>query len=71
MDFAQFLNLLVHFDQQLGRLIAHHHEVIYVMLFVVVFCEIGVLPLFFLPGDPLLLDDEGDGRRQGPQGHQG
>ena len=54
MDFTQFLNLLVHFDQQLGGMIAHHHEVIYVMLFAVVFCEIGVLPLFFLPGDPLL-----------------
>lgn len=54
MDFTQFLNLLVHFDQHLGSMIAQHHVMIYAMLFMVVFCEIGVLPLFFLPGDPLL-----------------
>lgn len=54
MDVTQFLNLLVHFDQHLGSMIVQHHVMIYAMLFMVVLCEIGVLPLFFLPGDPLL-----------------
>lgn len=46
--------LLLHFDQHLGAAIAHYGPLVYVMLFVIVFAEIGVLPLFFLPGDPLL-----------------
>lgn len=54
MDFAQFLPMLLHFDRHLGSLIAQHHVLVYAMLFLVVFGEIGVLPLFFLPGDPLL-----------------
>lgn len=54
MDFAQFLQFLLHFDQHLGGLIARHEVMVYAMLFLVVFCEIGMLPLFFLPGDPLL-----------------
>jgi membrane-associated protein len=54
MDFTLFLNMLAHFDQHLGSMIAQYHVAVYAMLFVVVFCEIGVLPLFFLPGDPLL-----------------
>ncbi|QPF75668.1 hypothetical protein G8A07_23965 [Roseateles sp. DAIF2] len=27
---------------------------VYLLLFLLVFCEIGIAPLFFLPGDPLL-----------------
>ena len=54
MDFSQFLDLLVHFDRHLGSMIVQYQVMVYAMLFLVVFCEIGVLPLFFLPGDPLL-----------------
>lgn len=54
MDVSQVLQLLLHFDQHLGSLIAQHQFAIYAMLFFVVFLEIGVLPLFFFPGDPLL-----------------
>lgn len=46
--------LLLHFDQHLGAAIAHYGPLVYAVLFAVVFAEIGVLPLFFLPGDPLL-----------------
>lgn len=54
MDFSHFLQLLLHFDQHLGSMIAQYQMLIYAMLFMVVLVEIGLLPLFFLPGDPLL-----------------
>ncbi|KWR87139.1 VTT domain-containing protein [Cupriavidus sp. IDO] len=54
MDSMPLWQLLLHFDQHLGAAIAHYGPLVYAMLFAVVFAEIGVLPLFFLPGDPLL-----------------
>ncbi len=54
MDSMSLWQLLLHFDQHLGAAIAHYGPFVYALLFVVVFAEIGVLPLFFLPGDPLL-----------------
>ncbi|MDF3837200.1 VTT domain-containing protein [Cupriavidus basilensis] len=54
MDSTQVLPLLLHFDQHLGSAISAYGTLVYGILFAVVFCEIGLLPLFFLPGDPLL-----------------
>ena len=54
MDFLQLLHFFTSLDVQLGSLIATHGNLIYAMLFAIVFCEIGFLPLFFLPGDPLI-----------------
>lgn len=54
MDFVHLIQFFTHLDAQLGGLIAAHGNLIYVMLFAIVFCEIGFLPLFFLPGDPLI-----------------
>ncbi|MGO4327672.1 VTT domain-containing protein [Cupriavidus sp. 2TAF22] len=54
MDATQVLPLLLHFDQHLGSAIADYGTLVYGILFAIVFCEIGLLPLFFLPGDPLL-----------------
>lgn len=34
--------------------IARYDQGVYLLLFALVFCAIGVAPLFFLPGDPLL-----------------
>jgi membrane-associated protein len=48
------LEIVLHLNQFLGTLIAENGNMAYAILFLVVFCEIGVLPLFFLPGDPLL-----------------
>lgn len=53
-DFLQFLHLILHVDQRLGISLAHLGPWAYILLFVIVFCEIGIPPLFFLPGDPLL-----------------
>jgi len=41
-------------DQHINTVIAMHGDLTYVILFLMVFCEMGLLPLFFLPGDPLL-----------------
>ena len=54
MDLAPLLQLMLHFDQHLGSAIAQHGTAIYVILFAIIFVEIGVVPMFFLPGDPLL-----------------
>lgn len=54
MDFLQFLQFFTNLDMQLGNVIATHGNLIYVILFTIIFSEIGFLPLFFLPGDPLI-----------------
>jgi len=54
MDAMQLLQVVLHFDQHLGGMIARHGTAIYLILFAIVCVEIGVLPLFFLPGDPLV-----------------
>ncbi|MEZ0315734.1 MAG: VTT domain-containing protein [Methylophilaceae bacterium] len=41
-------------DQHINTVIAMHGDLTYAILFLIVFCEMGLLPLFFLPGDPLL-----------------
>lgn len=53
MDLMQVLQI-VHVDQNLGDLIAQHGTAVYALLFAIIFVEIGVIPLFFLPGDPML-----------------
>ena len=50
----EFLQVLLHFDRYLGSVIAQYGNWIYLLLFVIVFCETALIPLFFLPGNPLL-----------------
>ena len=54
MELAQLWQIVLHFDQHLGSYVAQYGTAIYAILFAIIFCEIGLLPLFFLPGDPLL-----------------
>jgi len=49
-----FLHVFTSLDSHLGSLIAAHGNLIYVILFAIILSEIGLLPLFFLPGDPLI-----------------
>lgn len=51
LDLLHFFTSL---DTQLGSVIAAHGNLIYAILFIIILCEIGLLPLFFLPGDPLI-----------------
>ena len=54
MDFMQFLDVILHVDKSLGFLIQQYGTLIYVVLFLIVFCETGLVVLPFLPGDTLL-----------------
>lgn len=47
-------DLLVHLDKHLASLLAQHGPWVYLILFVIVFCETGLVVTPFLPGDSLL-----------------
>jgi membrane-associated protein len=50
----QFIDIFVHLDQHLGQVIQQYGTVTYLILFVVIFCETGLVVAPFLPGDSLL-----------------
>ena len=50
----QLLDLLLHLDKHLGALLAQYGTWVYVILFLIVFCETGLVVTPFLPGDTLL-----------------
>ena len=54
MDFVQLLDMLVHVDRAMGTLLAQYGMYVYALLFAIVFCETGLVVLFFFPGDTLL-----------------
>ena len=54
MDFVQFLDMIVHVDKTLGILIEQYGTLVYAVLFAIIFCETGLVVLFFFPGDTLL-----------------
>ena len=51
---AQFIDIVLHVDKYLALLLAQYGTWIYVILFVIVFCETGLVVTPFLPGDSLL-----------------
>jgi membrane-associated protein len=50
----QFVNLVLHIDKFLGIFIHQYGGWVYAVLFMIVFCETGLVVLPFLPGDSLL-----------------
>ncbi|MEQ5841030.1 DedA family protein [Paraburkholderia acidicola] len=50
----QFVNLVLHIDKFLGVFINQYGAWVYAVLFLIVFCETGLVVLPFLPGDSLL-----------------
>jgi membrane-associated protein len=54
MDLMQLFGMLLHVDKTLGNLLATYGVYIYAVLFAIVFCETGLVVLFFFPGDTLL-----------------
>lgn len=54
MDFVQFLDMIVHVDKTMDMLISQYGTLVYVVLFAIIFCETGLVVLFFFPGDTLL-----------------
>ncbi|ACR27839.1 VTT domain-containing protein [Burkholderia glumae] len=49
-----FVNLVLHIDAFLGKFIQYYGAWVYLVLFLIVFCETGLVILPFLPGDSLL-----------------
>lgn len=49
-----FVNLVLHIDKFLGDFIRLYGTWVYVVLFLIVFCETGLVVVPFLPGDSLL-----------------
>ncbi len=54
MDLMQFFDMLVHVDKTFDVLLANYGTYVYAVLFAIVFCETGLVVLFFFPGDTLL-----------------
>lgn len=54
MDLMQFFDMILHVDKALGMLLAKYGIYVYAVLFAIVFCETGLVVLFFFPGDTLL-----------------
>ena len=52
--FAWLWDLAVHLDRHLAAFVAQHGPWVYGLLFVIVFCETGLVVTPFLPGDSLL-----------------
>src|SRR5687767_3525807 len=51
---AWFWDLVVHLDSHLAAFVAQHGPWVYALLFLIVFCETGLVVTPFLPGDSLL-----------------
>ena len=51
---AQFIDIILHVDKYLAALLAEYGTWIYAILFLIVFCETGLVVTPFLPGDSLL-----------------
>ena len=48
------LNIVLHLDKYLAIVIANYHNWFYLIFFLVIFCETGLVVTPFLPGDSLL-----------------
>lgn len=51
---AQFVDIVLHLDKHLAILVADYGVWIYAILFLIIFCETGLVVTPFLPGDSLL-----------------
>src|ERR1700749_4140710 len=51
---AQFADIVLHLDQHLRWLVDNYGVWVYLILFLIIFCETGLVVTPFLPGDSLL-----------------
>ena len=55
MDFIfNYIDFLIHFDRHLGGILQQYGTYTYAILFLIIFCETGLVVTPFLPGDSLL-----------------
>lgn len=52
--FSVFIDIVLHLDQHLNVLIQNYGGWVYLILFLIIFCETGLVVTPFLPGDSLL-----------------
>jgi membrane-associated protein len=52
--FAQLVDIVLHLDVHLGALIQQYGIWVYAVLFLIIFCETGLVVTPFLPGDSLI-----------------
>lgn len=52
--FTNFVDIILHLDKHLEIIIGNYHYFTYVILFLIIFCETGLVITPFLPGDSLL-----------------
>ena len=50
----ELINIILHLDKYLINVVNTYHNYFYVILFIVIFCETGLVVTPFLPGDSLL-----------------
>jgi len=51
---AQFLDFFIHLNTHLAAILAHYGALTYAILFLIIFCETGLVVMPLLPGDSLL-----------------
>ena len=52
--FSQLIDFILHIDQHLQEIISQYGTLTYLILFLIVFCETGLVVMPLLPGDSLL-----------------
>ena len=52
--FYFFMEYIMHFDRYIPMVMEQYGVLIYVLLFLIIFCETGLVVTPFLPGDSLL-----------------
>ncbi len=52
--FSTFIDIVLHLDQHLQGLVQNYGTWVYAILFLIIFCETGLVVMPFLPGDSLL-----------------
>lgn len=50
----ELINIILHLDKYIGVVLANYHDYFYLLFFLVVYCETGLVVTPFLPGDSLL-----------------
>src|SRR5690554_704110 len=54
MDITQFIDIFLHLDKHLAGVVEQFGPWVYAILFAIIFVEIGLVVMPFLPGDSLL-----------------